>query len=256
MLSLHELQSRIMGCLLDGAIEDTSGLIEEHGMAVADRLGIYRGNIVENYGASLRSSFPVLVQLVGDDYFRDATRQLQQSQPSLSGDLANVGETFSAFLEERHQTDQYRYLAHVARFEWLCQKSLLAAHHAPLDLARLASVSDDDYDKLGFSLHPSVNLFESPYPCLQIWQSHSAEHGDDVSIDLDSGGVRVAIAMQARQLTFHPLGASEHAFLQALLSGHPLGTAIDIAISADPAFDATNMLQRCVTTQLIVDPKT
>ena len=255
MPSLHELQSRVMGCLLDGATEDAGGLIAEHGLAVADRLGIYRGNIVANYTASLRSSFPVLVQLVGDEYFTGAARRLLETQPSLSGDLAHVGESFPAFLGERHQADQYRYLADVARFEWLCQKSLLAANHAPLDLGKLALINDDDYDQLRFALHPSVGLFESPYPCLHIWQSHIAAQCSEGAIDLNSGGVRVAIAMSGRQMSFHVLSNGELAFLRALDANHLLGTAIDIAVSADPDFDAARMLQRCVTSQLLVDPK-
>jgi hypothetical protein len=113
---------------------------------------------------SLRSSFPVTVRLVGGDYFRDAARQLQQTQASSSGDLANVGEAFSVFLQQRHQADRFCYLADVARFEWLCQKSKLAAGHACLDLIKLASVPRADYDELHFVLHPSVELFESSIP--------------------------------------------------------------------------------------------
>jgi hypothetical protein len=126
--------------------------------------------------------------LVGGDYFRDAARQLQQTQASSSGDLANVGEAFSVFLQQRHQADRFCYLADVARFEWLCQKSKLAAGHACLDLIKLASVPRADYDELHFVLHPSVELFESSYPCLEIWHSHAEERIDNDSIDLDSGG--------------------------------------------------------------------
>jgi hypothetical protein len=222
-----------MACLLDGAAEP-GGLIHGHGIEAADRLRIYRGNIIENYTASLRSSFPVLVRLVGEDYFRDAARQLHATRPSLSGDLANVGEALAAFLLERHGADQYRYLADVARFEWLCRRSSLAAGHAPFDLAKLASVGHDDHHTLRFALHPSVNLFESPYPCLQIWQSHAEQRIDD-------------------ELTFHSLNESEHIFLRALESDYPLGTAIEVAMAADAAFDAAKMLERSVTTHLIVD---
>jgi hypothetical protein len=100
MLSLRELQARVMSCLLGGSTEDVSELVQARGLTTGDRLRIYRQNIIENFTESLRSSFPVTVRLVGEDYFRDAARQLQQTQPSSSGDLANVGEALPVFLRQ------------------------------------------------------------------------------------------------------------------------------------------------------------
>jgi hypothetical protein len=253
MPSLRELQSRVMSCLLGGSTEDLSQLIHARGITTGDRLRIYRQNVIENFTESLRSSFPVTVRLVGEDYFRDAARRLQQTQPSSSGDLANVGAAFPGFLQQRHQSDRFCYLADVARFEWLCQTSKLAAEHACLDLTKLASVPPADYDGLHLVLHPSVNLFESPYPCLQIWQSHLDERIDNDSIDLDSGGVRVAIASARHRLTFLSLSKSESIFLDALRSDCPLCLAVEAAISADPAFDVAEVLRRYVMAHVIVD---
>jgi hypothetical protein len=253
MLSLRELQARVMSCLLGGSTEDVSELIHARGITSGDQLRIYRQTVIENYTESLRSSFPVTVRLVGEDYFRDAARQLQQTQPSSSGDLANVGEAFPVFLQQRHQADRFCYLADVARFEWRCQTSKLAAEHACLDLIKLASVPPADYDGLHLVLHPSVNLFESSYPCLEIWQSHAEERIDNDSIDLGSGGVRVAIVSSRGRLTFFSLSESEFIFLDALRSDRPLCLAVEAAISADPAFDVAEVLHRYVMAQIIVD---
>jgi hypothetical protein len=253
--SLLELQSTLMGCLLGGAPDAAVDLVYSREMAAADRLRIYQRNVIENYTQSLRSSFPVIESLVGEDYFEHAARQLQLAHPSRSGDLAEVGAAFPEFLLERHQTDQFRYLADVARLEWLCQKSLRAAEQASLDLAKLAAVVPADYDKLHFFLHPSVQLFESPYPCLRIWQSHGDKSIHNDRLDLDGGGVRVAVARSVRSLVFHPLSASEYFFLDALHSNVPLASAVEVAIRVDPDFDAAAIMRRGVMAGLVVDFK-
>jgi hypothetical protein len=251
--SLLELQSTLMDCLLGGAPEEAGDLIHAHGMGAAERLRIYQRNVSENYTQSLRSSYPVIASLVGEDYFKNAARQLQLVHPSQSGDLAEVGAAFPELLLERHHTDQFRYLADVARLEWLCQKSLRAAEHTPLERAKLAAVVPADYDQLHFLLHPAVHLFQSPYPCLKIWQSHADESIHNDRIDLDGGGVRVAIALSSRSLVFHPLSDSEYVFLDALHSNVPLAGAVEVAIVADPSFDAAAMMRRGVLAGLIVD---
>jgi hypothetical protein len=251
--SLLELQSTVMDCLLGGAPDEASDLVHSRGMAAAERLRIYQRNLIENYTKSLRSSYPVIASLVGEEYFNDAARQLQLAHPSQSGDLAEVGAAFAEFLLERHHADQFRYLADIARLEWSCQKSLLAADHAPLELARLAAVVPADYDQLHFLLHPAVQLFESPYPCLKIWQSHADESIHNEQIDLNGGGVRVAIALSSRSLVFHPLSDGEYVFLAALHSNVPLAGAVEVAIAADPSFDAAAMMRRGVLAGLVVD---
>jgi len=251
--SLPELQSTVMGCLLGGAPDAASDLVDSRGVPAADRLRIYQRNVAENYIQSLRSSFPVIESLVGEDYFKDAARQLQRAHPSQSGDLAQVGAAFPEFLLQRHNTDQFRYLADVARLEWLCQMALTAAEHAPLDLARLATVAPANYHKLHFVLHPAVHLFDSPYPCLAIWQSHADGSIHNERIDLDSGGVRLAITRSSRSLVFHPLSDAEYVFLDVLQASVSLADAVDAAIRADPVFDAAEAMQRGVLAGLVVD---
>lgn len=253
MTSLLELQTRVMSCLLGGAPGDAGDLVQSHGMVAGDRLRIYQRTVSANYTESLRSSFPVIARLVGEDYFRDAAQLLQMTHPSQSGDLANVGADFPEFLLDRHHSDRFRYLADVARLEWLCQKSLLAAEHAPLDLVRLAAEVPAYYGELHFVLHPAVNLFESPYPCLKIWQSHVEESVEDGRLDLDSGGVCVAIALSSRKLVFHPLSEGGHAFLVALRSNVSLAKAVEAGVSADPAFDAAEMMRWTVCAGLVAE---
>src|SRR5665213_3428590 len=143
---------------------------EFHGLQPSRRLEVYANTARTNFIGSLTSSYPVITRLVGEPYFRQCAREFHGLQPSRCGDLQPAGTLFADYLAQRHRDGEYRYLGEVARLEWLCQETLLAAEHAPLDVARLARVPATAYDDLRFRLHPSVRLFASEFPCLRIWQ--------------------------------------------------------------------------------------
>src|SRR5229473_3324546 len=172
MPSLRELQSKVMHAVLDGETGGAAPLIAARGIAAEHALGVYAGNARTNFIESLRSSYPAIRRLVGEDYFRQCALGFHTRHPSLSGDLQPAGTRFAQYLSELHGNDEYRYLSEVARFEWLVQETLLAADHGPLDLAKLGLVLPNDYDDLRFHLHPSARLFASQYPCLRIWEAN------------------------------------------------------------------------------------
>ncbi|MEA3150028.1 MAG: hypothetical protein QOD56_967 [Gammaproteobacteria bacterium] len=252
MPSLRELQTRILDALLTASFEPAAPLIAAPVDGALARLGVYANNMRSNFVDSLRGSFPAIVRLVGEEYFAQTARAFQRRHPSRSGDLQHAGRDFPAYLAELHSADEFDYLAHVARLEWLIQESLLAAEHAPLDLQKLAGVDSSAYDALHFELHPTLRLFESPYPARRI---RDANVGSDPpeAIDLSSASDRLALMRKQMQLQFLPLTVGESAFLQALLGGEPFASAVAAGDESDPDFDATAALGRFVAAEAIVD---
>jgi hypothetical protein len=252
MPSLRELQADFMDALLDTASAGrASALIA--GARAEGRLGVYANTVRRNFRDALLSTFPAVNRLVGEDYFRQAAGEFQRRHPSRSGDLTHCGEGFADFLALLHAEDGHAYLADMARLEWSIQESLLAAEHAPLDLAALARVPPDAYGDLCFKPHPALRLFESPYPTLAIWEANVGTDAEPPAIDLTSGGERLAILRQRLKLRFHRLSPGEHSFLCAVVRGERFSAAIEGGAAADAAFDATAALQRFVACEAIVD---
>jgi hypothetical protein len=156
-------------------------------------------------------------------------------------------------LAELHRSDEFAYLADVARLEWFCQEALLAADHAPLDLQKLGAVDPAAYDSLHFRLHPTLRLFESPYPILRIWEANIDDTTEPELIALDSGSDCLAVMRQGLELRFHRLSRGEQAFLRALERGENFAAAIDIGGAGDAEFDASAALQRFAAAEVIVD---
>ncbi len=250
MPSLPELQRRVMDALLGASSDAAAALVAGPADAAPARLNVYRNTVSSNFTESLRSSFPAIRRLVGEDYFRQTARQFQQRHPSRSGDLQHVGEFFPDFLAELHAADDYRYLADVARLEWRVQGALLAADRPPLDLARLAAVEPAAYDALRFELHPSLRLFESSYPAQRIWDANVNSDTEPETIEWTAGGERLALMRSRLQLRFYPLTRGEMSFLRALQRGEGFAAAVH---EEGDGFDAAATLARFVAAEAIVD---
>jgi len=252
MPSLRELQTQVVNGLLAEQPDGAVALIRSSGIAAESRLRIYQNNARTNFVEALRSTYPVLWRLVGEDYFRQTAWAFQLRHPSLSGDLNHAGSAFSDYLRALHSDGDFRYLADVAALEWLIQESLLALDHAPLDLPALAQVDTAAYDALQFTLHPSLRLFESEFPAGRIWETNIGD-ADPPALGLDSGGERLAVMRHEGELRLHRLGRGEYAFLESLADGRSFAASVDCGAAADPAFDATLGLQRFVAANAIVD---
>jgi hypothetical protein len=257
MPSLRSLQTDFLDAILSGELEGATPLLAcgrgTGRAAPARRLAVYQNNVRANFIESLHSSFPALWRLVGEDYFRQIAGAYHRSYPSRSGDLLHAGRDFPDYVAKLHRADEYRYLADIARLEWLCQEALLAAAHAPLDLDRLRLIAPTAYDALRFELHPAVRLYASAYPALRIWEANVASEADPELIDLAGGADCLAVTRHELELKFYRLGPGEYAFLSALQCGMVFSAALEAGSGCDADFDAAAALRRFVAAEVIVD---
>src|SRR3981189_1768520 len=144
MPSLRELQSDVMHAVLDGETDGAAPLILARGIAPEHALRVHAGNARTNFIESLRSSYPAIRRLVGEDYFRQCARGFHARHPSRSGDLQPAGMCFAQYLAELHRDDEFHYLGEVARLEWLIQETLPAAETPAPRVRQLRRVSPAD----------------------------------------------------------------------------------------------------------------
>lgn len=251
MPSLHELQSGFGRALLEGDAAAVRDFIIERGIDASDRLGIYRNNVRENLVAALEAGFPVLLRLAGEAWFRQMAIAYQRACPSSCGNLHYSGLQLAGFLEQRLGGTDYAYFADVARLEWLCQESAVAAEEGPLALHRLASVAPEQVPKLQLGLHPAVRLLESPYPVMRIWQANQPGSAAEQEIDLSSGRDRVLIRSTDGRIELRHLAAGDFAFLDALRMGRTVTDACAGAVAADPGFALAERLRLWVSLNVI-----
>ncbi len=258
MPSLRELQSDFLEAILGGsasliAAERLRGELVSGAFDIAERLAVYANNAEHHYLESLRKSFPAVRRLVGEAYFAQCAREFRRAEPSRSGDLQQLGARFPVYWQDRHAGDGYRYLADIARLEWLYQEASTAAEHAPFDFAKLARVPQSAYDALRFCLHPSVRLYTSEFPALAIWEANLRSAQEPEIIDLAGGGDRLVLVRRHEGIAPHPLTTGEFVFLRQIERSEGFADCVAAAEESDADFDASSALEKFVREQVIVD---
>ena len=248
MTALSDTQHQMLGALR-GTIEADAALAllqRSRGLSPTQRLQIYRNNLFESLTQALAAVFPVVAQLVGDDYFRHVSRRFIAEHPLATGSLHGFGRELPALLAGLPSAAELPYLGDVAALEWAWHEVYHEAESVPLQAAQLGEVPAAQQMDLGLAIAPAARLVASPYPVLHIWQAHQELHGAgaDFSVSLDEGGVRLLVLRRALEIEFVLLGHAEDTWLRLLASGSTLAKATLAAFCRDPAFDLAATLGR------------
>lgn len=254
MPELEALQ-RAFGAALASAAEAprTAALFAGDHAAVLHRLAVYRGNMVGACGKALAGTYPVVAKIVGEPFFEGLAREYLRRHPSASGDLNEFGVSFAEFVADFPHTRDLPYLPDVARMEWLAHRAYYAAGAAPLDLARLAELSEDDAPALRMVLAPACALLESRWPLARLWEVHQEGYAGERSVDFDAGPERVLVHRPEFRVAVDAISAGAYRFLEGALAGRPLGELLQAALAEEPGFDLGTALREWVATGIVVD---
>lgn len=197
------------------------------------RLNIYRNNVFYSLSNALGDLYPVIRRLVGEQFFMATAAEYIRQSPPRSAAMVNFGGDFPGFLTVFEHTEGLLYLADVAEVE-------LARHHAyhaedvsALSVADFSAVNPERLGKSQLVLHPSVTLLKSRYPAFRIWNANQDENGTEEIIDLDSGGVTMAVLRPEYDVYLHELDLRAYTLLDALREQEALEMAIYKAAEAD-----------------------
>lgn len=252
MASLRELQRSFMEGVLRENPAAIVRMIRGNGLAPARRIGIYRNNAVEGFLKVMQATFPVLLRLSGQDWFRQTAHSYMQQHPSRNGNIHYIGERFSSFLGSLLADSPYVYFADVARLEWAYQEVLVASDHPGFAVSALAGISSDDYEALRFTTHPALRLVASRFPVLAIWKANQP-NTEDTTIDLIGGACHVLIIRREDHVELRELPRGQFALLRALAEHQAFGVAATEAWAVDPDLDLAAALASIVQLRTLVD---
>ena len=248
------LQSDFSAALFNAANEHK---ILPHFTTNPDRFSLYRGNLTATWNKVLSSAFPVVRQLMGEEFFSGLTRAFGMAHPSDSPDLNHFGANFASFLAAFEHVADYPYLPDMARLEWALHRAYYAPEAAALTHEMLAALSPDDFELARFALHPSASLYHSSQAVVALWQAHQS---GEVVFPSDMDAPSYAVVARPRWKTdLSPLSAAAHAALSALDGGATMGEALDAAFDLDESFDIAANLRQWLDLGLLgssgVDPQ-
>jgi len=224
MSELARLQRAFAAALHDGCCDEAAPRVRSGGVLPTERLALYRRNMRAAQHDALAATYPVVRRLVGDAFFRVLAQDYLRAWPSRSGNLDNLGDALAAFVATYAPAAELAYLADVARLEWACHESALAAEAPALDAAALARVPAGRQGTLVLQLHPSVRRVESAHPVVAIWEANQPDR--DGALAGEVAG-ECALAWRREGLVHVRRAApAEQAFLRAIAEGAPLDAAV------------------------------
>ncbi|MEQ8228089.1 MAG: DNA-binding domain-containing protein [Rhodospirillales bacterium] len=204
------------------------------------RFNVYRNNVAVGLRDILGETFPVVRDLVGDEFFSAMARAFGQVSPPRSPVLIEYGGGFADFIDGFEPARPLPYLADVARLEWAWHESYHAADAEPMSIDVLTDRNPSDIENLHFQVHPSLRLMRSDWPVASIWQAHQADTTSDLS-SLPKGGEQIMVVRPYLSVEVRSLEPAAFEFAERVASGAPLGRVLE-DLGDHPEWDASACL--------------
>mgnify|MGYP003626558973 CR=1 FL=1 len=234
MSDLLTVQRQFSASTLNG--DDTAaGFVNGAGIAADRRLQIHRNNTFVALANALGATFPVVRQLVGDEFFGFMTQNFITASPPKPGPLFRYGDTFAEFIAGFSPAATLAYLSDVARLEWAMNAAYYAADTDPMDMAVLAGIPTEALPETVFRLHPSHRLVAASHPVDRIWRLHQPGGGDE-RISLNDSAWLLVLRPQST-VEILSLTPGVFNFVLTLDMGQPVRVACDAALACEPEFD-------------------
>ncbi len=220
---LAELQHAVAVAALGGDCQPAAALLRPG--IPADRLAIYRNNVLGGLAEVLAAAYPSVARVLGCETFRQAGRGFAALHPPLAPQMWLYGEGFAEFLEAQPSGRVPPWLPDLARLDRVMHEAYFAHDAERLDPGRLAALANSsDLSGLRLSFHPSLRLMTSLWPIHSLWRAVRQGHTSpepEPELAPDS----LLVARPGLDVLCRRLERWQAGFLDVLLRGGTLGEA-------------------------------
>lgn len=223
---------------------DFKALFDEGDIPLDERLKVYHNNVVGSLSEVLRVTFPLLENLVGEDFLRAMTRDFIFENPPASACVHMYGAGFDDFIKTYAPAKSLPYLADVATLELALNTAYYASDDVALAPDALAQVPPETLGDVVLNLRSSATLITSSYP-LESIRGFCLDADNTPAPDLTkSYTCRLLIVRPVLEVNIISLPEDEFEMLRLLHNKVPLGDAVERTMAAFPIFDFTAFLQK------------
>lgn len=203
--------------------ETLAGFIHGPGRVSASAaLAVYRNNTRQCLIAVLQQTFPVCVQLLGEDCFRQLAASHLNRYPSLGADVETYGENFAttvrAQLESTEHLTSAPYLADLASVEYLLHHSYFAANRRRFDFDAFAQVPPSQRARVRLILAPDIAGFRAQWPVASLWRMHQPGQSIE-TMEIRQQPEYLIIARECYRPQLHPVNETDNDMLARITAG-------------------------------------
>ncbi|WP_446742808.1 HvfC/BufC family peptide modification chaperone [Silvibacterium acidisoli] len=211
-----------------------------------DRLEIYNRQYWFRLYSCFEEDFPGVKAIIGSTRFDKLMRAYLTERPSTSFSLRNLGSKLDKWLNENpeHLGPRPQLALDMARLEWAHIDAFDSAQLPPIDADELASINEQSILKL----QPFLRVLELNYPVDDLLIELRSENGsadsssNNASIErkrrhvrrvssLPAEEIHLAVHRHDNSIYYKRLHREDYRLLDAVLSGKPLGEAIEYAFT-------------------------
>ncbi len=234
-------QQEFFDALLDPERPCPGGLVTWNQSDPERRFAVYRNNVMVSLMDALADAFPVVQELVGEEFFRAMAKRFVLTHPPRSRILAYYGREFPSFVDAFPAAASVPYLGDVARLEML---RILAYHAADAKVISPSEVAAALADEAGLSelrlqLHPSLAVLRSRHAVVSLWGAHQGLF-DIATVDPTQAQTALVVRT-GLDVNVVGIDIATGTFFEHLLRGFNLAQAAASA-SDIPSFDLAGSL--------------
>ncbi len=218
--------------------------------AKEQRFGIYQNNVFYSLTNALGDLYPVIKQLVGDDFFTGTSSYYLRAKPPKQAAMVHFGTDFPQFLTQFEHTQAMTYLAPVAKLELARHRAYHALDAEPLAVEAIANIPPEALAGASVRPHPSLELMESQHPIFDIWQANQEGADNNKNIDLNEPQC-VLIVRPVYDVCMYNVDLGMYHFIDCLLNGHIIQQAIEITLANHADFDVGSAINFILQEQLL-----
>ena len=225
-------QSQFRAAVFDPALPTPQGLTDPQGRPAGKRFDVYRNTVMVSLTEALKSTFPVMLKLVGDAFFTELAGVFARQYPPSTPLLMFYGAEMPAFLTAFPQVAHLPYLPDIARLELGLRRSYHAADATPIDPVALTALPAKTLGSVKLQLSPATILIGSGWPIHAIWRMNTEAGAPKPLMQPED----ILILRPVFDPSPHLLGPGAAAFIAALQTGQTLDQAAE-AGAATLGFD-------------------
>lgn len=213
---------------------------------------IYSNNSASALSDALRSNFPTVTALIGEENAKHLARKYRESHPVTRRTLVGYGEGFPDFITAQLTLHKLPYLYSFSKLDRAWTQAHIASDTQPLTLQNLGDILERDgqLETHRVFLTPDAQLVELNWPVFDIWVKLRLGHEMSESIALEETPQQVLVWRNNNEVMYIRLAPEECAFLNAISKGQTLGEALNTAILSSPDGDVSTLLPKMVEAEI------
>jgi Putative DNA-binding domain len=204
---------------------------------------VYRNTVMKGCIDALQANFPVVLRLVGEEWFRAAAALHVRAQPPTDARLLQYGTCFPGFLRDFPPAAELPYLEGVAQLDRFWTEAHAALDADTLAPSVLAQMPPAQLGEWVLVPHPAARwAWYEDLPIYTLWQRNR-----DAPCMRDDGdviwcGEGALITRPGGKVQWTSLDAAGCAFLDACHAGQTLALACGAALACDAHADLARLM--------------